>query len=100
MAVSSCGYAIIEAVDPSAWPSFGGDVLGLMRKIAVHLYNIIGSGPKGEQKTIAARGSAPPVDAGYDTPAGRASLTIDYNKPKPTAGAPPMWTDSLPDLWL
>jgi putative transposase len=46
------------------------------------------------------RGPRIRVDAGYDTPAGRASLTIDYSKPKPTAGAPPMWTDSLPDPWL
>jgi 3,4-dihydroxy-9,10-secoandrosta-1,3,5(10)-triene-9,17-dione 4,5-dioxygenase len=30
MTVSSLGYAIIEAVDPSVWRSFGADVLGLM----------------------------------------------------------------------
>lgn len=28
------------------------------------------------------------------------SPTIDYNTPKPTAGAPPMRRNSLPDLWL
>ncbi len=30
----------------------------------------------------------------------RQSHTIESNKPKPNAGAPPMWTNSLPDLWL
>ena len=44
--------------------------------------------------------SAPPANADSDTPAGTASSTIAYRKPKPIAGAPPMWTDSLPDLWL
>src|SRR5256885_14028731 len=41
--------------------------------------------------------SAPPANADSDTPAGPESPTIDYNTPKPPAGAPPMWTDSLPD---
>jgi putative transposase len=36
----------------------------------------------------------------YDRPVGRGSHTIESNKPKPTAGAPPMWTDWLRDLWL
>ena len=50
--------------------------------------------------TAAAHASEPPANADSDTPAGPASHTINYRKPKPTAGAPPMWTDSLPDLWL
>jgi hypothetical protein len=50
--------------------------------------------------TAAGHGSAPPANADYDTPAGRASHTIESSKLKPTAGAPPMWTNSLPDLWL
>ena len=49
-----------------------------------------GRGPASEQL----------ADAGSGTPAGPASHTINYRKPKPTAGARPMWTDSLPDLWL
>jgi transposase InsO family protein len=50
--------------------------------------------------TAAAHASEPPANADSDTPAGPASHTINYRKPRPTAGAPPMWTDSLPDLWL
>ncbi len=49
-----------------------------------------GRGPKSEQR----------AGAGYDTPAGHGSHHIESNKPKPTAGAPPMWTNLLPDLWL
>ena len=59
-----------------------------------------GTSPPPTSTTAAAHGSAPPANVGSDTPAGPASHTINYRKPKPTAGAPPMWTDSLPDLWL
>ncbi len=56
--------------------------------------------PRPTSTTAAAHGSAPPANADSDKPAGHGSPTINYRKPKPTAGAPPMWTDSLPDLWL
>jgi putative transposase len=39
-------------------------------------------------------------NAGYGMLAGPASPTIDHSNPKPTAGAPLTWTNSLPDLWL
>ena len=59
-----------------------------------------GTSPPPTSTTAAAHGSAPPANAGSDTPAGPESPTIDYSTPKPTAGAPPMRRNSLPDLWL
>jgi hypothetical protein len=56
--------------------------------------------PPTTSTTATAPGSGPRANAAYDTPAGHGSPTINYRKPKPTAVAPPMWTDSLPDLWL
>ena len=54
--------------------------------------------PPPTSTTAAAHGSGPPGNAGYATPAGPGSRTIESSKPKPTAGAPQMWTDSLRDI--
>ena len=56
--------------------------------------------PRPTSTKAAAHGSEPRGNAAYATPAGPGSHTIESSKPKPTAGAPEMWTDSLPDLWL
>ena len=82
------------------------EVLRAELAVVRHQYNTVrlhagsATSPPTTSTTAAGQASEPPANAVSDTPAGPASSTIDYKTPKPTAGAPPMRRNSLPDLWL